>query len=238
MHELGLRYGKHYNHRCHRVGPIFQGRYRALLVDLEHRGREVAKYIHLNPVKAKIAETPEEYRWSSYRECVGKVQKRFSDVDLVLDLFKGTRSGRVRHLRSHTLRKGGAGYDPETSAIGGLIVGGKRFVEWLRREKVSRRRPANVSRWRELQRPSAGLKRSMEKRVAAVTGDGRLRRKLLAYALKHSTPLSLGDVARMVGMGSVSAVSQAVRRLSKERKDDQELDGAMLELEKGFRKGQ
>jgi len=78
----------------------------------------------------------------------------------------------------------------------------------------------------------------MEKRVATVTRDEGLRRKLLAYALKNSTPLSLRDIARMVGMGSVSAVSQTVRRLSEERKDDQELDGAMLELEKGFRKGQ
>jgi len=238
MHELGSRYGKHYNRRCHRIGPIFQGRYRALLVDAERRALDVVRYIHMNPVKAELVDTPGAYRWSSYREYVGEEGTRSVDVDFVLSRFRGTRTGRIRQLRAFTSGKGGAGYSPEVGAVGGLIVGGERFVDWVKKEKVPRRRPINVARWAELQKPSAGLKRSMRRRVEAITGDEGLRRKLLVCGLKYSTPLSLGEIARMVGMGSISAVSQTIRRLNAERKEDEVLDRLVSKLEQQCRSGQ
>jgi hypothetical protein len=46
---------------------LFQGRYKAILVDIDEYAKELSQYIHLNPVRAKMVKTPEEYEWSSYQ---------------------------------------------------------------------------------------------------------------------------------------------------------------------------
>ena len=48
-------------------GPIFRGRYKAILVEKDNYLLELSRYIHLNPVSAKIVNYPEEYKWSSYK---------------------------------------------------------------------------------------------------------------------------------------------------------------------------
>ncbi len=49
------------------VGPLFRGRYKAILVDVDTYLTVVVRYIRLNPVEAKDAKKPEAYRWSSHR---------------------------------------------------------------------------------------------------------------------------------------------------------------------------
>jgi putative transposase len=58
-----------YNHKT--VGHIFQGRYKAILVDEEKYFYELVRYIVLNPVRAKMVKNPENYHWSSHREIIG-----------------------------------------------------------------------------------------------------------------------------------------------------------------------
>ncbi|HAW60044.1 MAG TPA: addiction module toxin RelE, partial [Actinobacteria bacterium] len=49
------------------MGHLFQGRYKAILIEKDSHLLEVACYIVLNPVRAKLAESPEEWKWSSFR---------------------------------------------------------------------------------------------------------------------------------------------------------------------------
>lgn len=72
MQQLDGRYTQRFN-RCHRrSGPLFLGRYKALLVDKEAYSLAVSRYIHLNPVKAKLVRKPEDYAWSSYATFFGQ----------------------------------------------------------------------------------------------------------------------------------------------------------------------
>lgn len=63
LHSL---YAIYFNKRHSLVGHVFQGRYKAELIDSVPYLLQASKYIHLNPVKANLVTTPEEYRWSSY----------------------------------------------------------------------------------------------------------------------------------------------------------------------------
>ena len=65
-------YGQGFNRRYERVGPVFQGRFKACLIDKNAYLLEVSRYIVLNPVRAKLVEEPEAWRWSSFRAMVGK----------------------------------------------------------------------------------------------------------------------------------------------------------------------
>lgn len=67
MQYLSGVYTYHYNHKYKKDGALFRGRYKATLVDAENYLLRVSRYIHLNPVKARLAKKPSKYKWSSYQ---------------------------------------------------------------------------------------------------------------------------------------------------------------------------
>ena len=72
LKEVKLRITFYMNKRLERSGTLWEGRYKSVLVeDCEQALLTVAAYIDLNPVRAGIAERPEDYRWSGYGEAVG-----------------------------------------------------------------------------------------------------------------------------------------------------------------------
>ena len=76
MQGLNGGYTRYFNRRHKRVGHLFQGRYKAVLVDREAYLLELSRYVHLNPVRAKLAKKPEHHEWSSYRSFIGLEEPR------------------------------------------------------------------------------------------------------------------------------------------------------------------
>jgi REP element-mobilizing transposase RayT len=66
MQRVGSGYTQYFNRRHKLVGHLFQGRYKAILCDKDSYLLELSRYLHLNPVRAKVVKEPGEYRWSSY----------------------------------------------------------------------------------------------------------------------------------------------------------------------------
>lgn len=71
MQNLGFRYTRWVNWRRNRNGHLFQGRFKAVLVDAEAYLLQLTRYIHLNPVRARIVDAPEQYLWSGHRAYLG-----------------------------------------------------------------------------------------------------------------------------------------------------------------------
>jgi putative transposase len=76
-------YAQSFNRRHGRVGHLFQGRYKAFLVEKDPYLLTLIRYIHMNPVKAGIAARPASYRWSSDRFYRGKEPPSWLDTNLV-----------------------------------------------------------------------------------------------------------------------------------------------------------
>ncbi len=72
MHHIGFRYTRYFNWRHKRVGHLFQGRYSAILVDSDSYLLQLIRYIHMNPVRARLADDPGAWRWSSHRAYLGE----------------------------------------------------------------------------------------------------------------------------------------------------------------------
>src|SRR5712692_5894791 len=66
MQQLGVRYVMYFNRKYERVGTLWTGRYRALLVGKERYWLTCLRYIEQNPVRAGMVSAPQDYRWSSY----------------------------------------------------------------------------------------------------------------------------------------------------------------------------
>ena len=74
----------------HRVGHVFQGRYKAILVEKDAYLRELCRYVVLNPVRARAVKDPGRWPWSSYRAMLGEAQApRWLAVDEVRRLDRG-----------------------------------------------------------------------------------------------------------------------------------------------------
>lgn len=65
MHYLNGVYTQRFNRKHGRVGHVFQGRYKAVIVQKESYLLELSKYIVLNPVRAKIVRSAKDWPWSS-----------------------------------------------------------------------------------------------------------------------------------------------------------------------------
>jgi putative transposase len=66
MKYINSAYTNFFNIKRKRTGHLLQGRYKAILVEADAYAAELSRYIHLNPVRAGMVRSPEEYRWSSY----------------------------------------------------------------------------------------------------------------------------------------------------------------------------
>ena len=66
MRQLNGVYTQRVNNRHHRVGHLFQGRYKAILVEKNEHLLELCRYIFLNPVRAGMVSQPRQWQWSSY----------------------------------------------------------------------------------------------------------------------------------------------------------------------------
>jgi putative transposase len=71
MRQLNGVYTQKYNWRHKKTGHIFQGRYKAFIVDKESYLLELCRYVVLNPIRAHLTDKPEEWKWSSYRSTAG-----------------------------------------------------------------------------------------------------------------------------------------------------------------------
>ncbi len=72
MRQLNGLYTQRFNREHGRVGHVFQGRYKAILVQKDSYLLELARYVVLNPVRAGMVRSAKEWPWSSYRAMVGQ----------------------------------------------------------------------------------------------------------------------------------------------------------------------
>jgi len=101
MRTIHQRYTQSYNGRHHHLGPLWQGRYKAKLVESVESLWRVIAYIHLHPVAAGIVEDPSEYRFSGHRELVGRRRRRgLVDIDETLAVYGETRRRALRAYRA------------------------------------------------------------------------------------------------------------------------------------------
>ena len=134
MRQLNGMFTQASNRRHKRVGHIFQGRFKGILVDKDSYLLELARYVVLNPVRAGMVKHPKEYPWSSYGMMVGYVQTpSWLAADGVLALF-GTRRAEARRRYAQFVAEG-VGKETVWSELRQQIyLGNEKFVQRMQRK--------------------------------------------------------------------------------------------------------
>ena len=96
MKNLAHNYAQYYNSVNAFQGHLFEGRYKSCLVQDDAYFLQTSRYIHLNPVKARMAAHPEDYKWSSYRTMLGISDDQITVKERTLGYLKGKSVHRYR----------------------------------------------------------------------------------------------------------------------------------------------
>lgn len=146
MRLLNGQYTQQFNKRHHKVGHVFQGRYKAILVQKETYLLELVRYVVLNPVRADIVTIPEGWKWSSFLSTIGMVEKPvFLADDFILSKFAVEPALAIQQFIKY-VRDGIAVESPMISMRGRIMLGDDTFIKKAMRYSKGRKRFKEIAK--------------------------------------------------------------------------------------------
>ncbi len=220
MQGFNTQYTKYFNAAHKTVGHVFQGRYRAYLVDKETHLEEMTRYVHLACARDALQDKPWRYQWSSCAAYVeAERQEPLVDSAAVLRNFgNGRLKQSVGYLRSIEDRLQTAG-SQILPVIGGVAIGGEAFLNRLlaRREAPPLPRTVPVAAARRIIAEVAGRHGLTEEKIL-----GRVQwrevsavRRAAIHRVWKETGMGVSELARLF-QRTPSAISQLIRSLEAE----------------------
>ncbi len=200
MRQLNGVFTQKTNQRHQRVGHLFQGRYKAILVQKEAYLLEVARYVVLNPVRAGMVRRAGDWPWSSYRSTAGaSTRPEWLTADWLLTRFGGNRTSATQAYAAFVLD--GAGQASMWDNLKNQIfLGSDAFVDDMQLRIEQRESLQEIPR-----RQRAGRARSLSEFAAeADSRDAAIR---AAYA---SGGYTLNEIGQYFGL-HYSRVSRIVK---------------------------
>jgi len=174
MRQLNGVYTQRFNREHKRVGHVFQGRYKAILVEKESCLFELARYVVLNPVRAKMVRSAKDWRWSSYRATAGlSVPEKFLCIDWILSAF-GKRKSLAQERYRDFVSAGRNQPAPWEQLLNQIYLGSEAFMS---------KAQGLLEKDRDLSEIPARQKRPIAKSLGeyASQGEGRDHAIVLAY---------------------------------------------------------
>ncbi|MDI6891476.1 MAG: transposase [Actinomycetota bacterium] len=205
MRHLNGLYTQRFNKVNHRVGHVFQGRYKAILVEKESHLLSLSRYIVLNPVRARLVESPEDYEWSSYLETAGfRKPAKYLSVDWILAQFAKEKSTAQKRYREFVLSS--EEENPWDSVKGQIFLGSEAFMGELKERLWGKENIKEIPRnQRYLARPSLGkLFGSKE-----LSGKQQRNQIIREAALKYG--YTLKEIADFLGL-HYTTISKVIKR--------------------------
>lgn len=224
MRQLNGIYTQRFNRRHQRVGHVFQGRFKAILVEKNTHLLELARYLALNPVRAGMVKSASGWPWSSYRATVGLAERpAWLEVEWLLAQFGGASPAETaEHYGRFVAEAVDGRYLPWAHLVGQVYLGGKEFIAGVERRLQGEALPKEHPRaQRMVQRPSAAelvqavadeFGTSAERMREVRRGDGR---KALAHLGRTDGALRLREIGAELGIAdwSVTNLAKAGERL-------------------------
>jgi len=209
MQHLNGVYTQWFNRRHSRAGHLVQGRFKSIVVEKESHLLELARYVVLNPVRAKMVRSAKDWRWSSYRATAGQADPpSFLTVDWLLSQFADDRRAAIRAYRDFV--KQGRGVDVREDVTAGVLMGSDAFVHSLK--PLLR----DVEENREIRREERlAVRPTLEELFSDVTDKPTRNERIHAAVRKHQYRLK--EVGDHLGLcySTISVIAKRVDESSK-----------------------
>lgn len=237
MQNIGLRYTQFINRKYTRTGHLFQGRFKALLIDADNYLLELIRYIHLNPVRAGMVKRPEEYIWSSHSSYSGVAPRPpWLTIDWALAQFAGQPALAAERFKTFVNEGLEEGHrkDFHSGSFAGRALGDDRFIDRaLLKAKEQRQSEITLEQIIEI------VGRIYQLSTAELCAAGKAQpaaeaRAVAACLTRNTDSLSLNELANFLNR-DLSGFSQAALRIKRRAAADdlwrRKLDRAAEQLQ-------
>jgi putative transposase len=234
MHFINTSYSVYLNLKHDRCGHLFQGRFKAILVDAQSYARILTMYIHGNPVRKALVARPEEFEWSSARAYYGLIRPpSWLKTEMINSCFGGNLEVlRAEHERYLYASKDWSPGSEITRAQRVGILGSDEFIEKIRKSHIERipgrsgGEVPEITRLRD--RPAIS---AIQSDVASRFGTtNKLVKKVTIFIAHKNTNYKLREIGDFFNIGAV-AVAVAFRKISCEIASSEPLCRAVAEIE-------
>ena len=207
MRELNGVYTQGFNQRYRRVGHLFQGRYKAIIVEKDNHLLSLCRYVVLNPVRVGLIKRPEQWRGSSYRATIGLVKRpSFLTDDWIVSQFGGRKRMATEKYRRFVME----GIDKESpweTLKGQIFYGTDEFIKQLSGLLDGKEKIKEVPR---LQRYVA--RPSLSELFKGKKGKERKAEDKSIYAAYVRYGYTMKEIAEHLGF-HYATISRAIKRL-------------------------
>jgi putative transposase len=230
MQNLAFRYTRYINETYGRVGHLFQGRFKSVLVDLNTYFHELIRYIHLNPVRAGLSKQPENYRWSSHPVFLSLEEIPWVTSDPSLKIFGDDRKKAIGRFHEFVLK--GIDLPPcldFKSGLRGGVMGDEKFLETIvDREGISQKPEVTladlIAKVCDRYNLSENILCSQEQ-----TRSVSHARAMLALYVREAKTLCIEDLAQFLKR-EASGLSKLANRLHAKSRTSHAVASEILEL--------
>jgi putative transposase len=240
MHHINSSYTTYINIKRKRSGHLFQGRYKAIVVDKDSYLLELSRYIHLNPVRANLAPRPEDYPYSSYRLFISGEKEEMVTQNGVLGML--AQDERTARERYRTIVEDVLGKEPESplkKVYAGTLLGDENFVNKIRQRLESSRLGTPEVSHRQLLRASPAVEEILgatcehfgESPEEAKGNSRSVARKVGIYLAKKHTAATNRQIGELFGGMGYAAVAKTCQRVARRIEKDEALQEDIEALE-------
>lgn len=236
MHYIGSSYGSYLRRNKGWIGHVFAGRYKSLCVEKESYLLELSRYIHLNPIRARIVRYPEDYPWSSYGFYIGKKKKpHWINTNWFLEEYGRSLKTSQRKYKGFVE----SGMDkplpyPVEKVVGQAILGNKKFVKKVVKG-VKRDRDFTEITAKRIYSSSIDIDEvykkvcehygieELRRNEDEMSREKKLGREMFIYLSKGYTAALNREIAEALGDISTSGISHQYRRTIRKMQREKEL---------------
>ncbi len=236
MQNLGFRYTQYINRKQKRTGHLFQGRFKALLIDADSYLLQLVRYIHLNPLRAGMVRNLDDYPWSSHACYLGTQKNPWLTTDWVLCQLDSNLDRARRCYEQFVLAGRSEGHREEfhCGSFEGRVLGDDHFIgQAFQQAEQKADRPVTLDAILELVSACYGLRKS------DLSAPGRYQpqaqaRAVAACLVQRVPHLQLKELGEQLHR-DLSGLSQAARRMEQRSRSDEDFRERLQQLEEKAR---
>lgn len=241
MHYINSSYTTYTNIKRKRHGHLFQGRFKAIVVDRDSYLLELSRYLHLNPVRANMAGKPEDYPYSSY--CcftTTAIRDKLVTTRTIFEMISSNADmAREKYISFVESALGTEIESPFKKVYGGIILGSVNFIkdvlgkieeDQLEKEETSNRRSLRASQLPEEVISAISTHYGIAPEEITSAGQSDIR-KICLYLLKKHTSAANREIGEMLGGMGATAVAKAYQRFTVDLATDPRLKNGLKELQ-------
>jgi putative transposase len=234
MQYLNTSYAIYYNVKRKRSGHLFQGRFKSILVEADSYFSELTRYIHLNPVKAKIVDSPEKYCWSSYNAYLRNKPDDFIDTAKVKQLLPMG----ISNYRHFVVEGGKDARDVFKNVYAGFMLGNVKFIkdklnqlqkDVEAKDFAHKRAIKNIIDPEEIINTVAKYFKLEPKRLRKSNTRPMTAKKTALYLLRRKTGLTNAQIGELFDM-KLAAVSKAALSFEREMAGNKGMTKAVAKI--------